>query len=251
MKNTVERFSNRVENYVKYRPDYPPQILNVFRDEMNLDKNSVIADIGSGTGISSKLFLENGNKVYGVEPNAAMRGAAEKFLREFENFTSVEGTAENTTLEENSVDLVVAAQAFHWFDNDDSRREFKRILKNGGFAALIWNERQLDTNEFLKEYEKILIEYGTDYEKVRHDNINRENLAKFFQAEFRHFTTKNIQTLDFDGLKGRLLSSSYMPTEENPRYQEMVLNLERLFEKYHEQGRIQLLYHTNIFYSQY
>lgn len=247
---TVERFSNRVKNYVKYRPHYPKEILRVFRDEMNLTENSVIADIGSGTGISAKVFLENGNKVFGVEPNALMREAAEEYLNEFENFVSVDAAAENTTLDENSVDFVVAAQAFHWFDNDDSRREFKRIMKDGGFVALMWNERQLDTNEFLREYEKLLVEFGTDYEKVRHDNINEENLAGFFQTEFCRFSTENVQTLDFDGLKGRLLSSSYMPSEENPRYDELVLNLERLFEKYAEQGKIQILYHTNIFYSQ-
>ncbi len=249
-KKSVERFSDRVENYVKYRPSYPKEVLNLFRDEMNLGENSVIADIGSGTGISAKLFLENGNKVFGVEPNAAMREASEEFLSEFKNFTSIDGTAENTTLDESSVDFVIAAQAFHWFDNDDSRREFKRILKDGGFAVLMWNERQLDTNDFLKNYEQFLIDYGTDYEKVRHDNISEETLKNFFKTDFKRFSTVNIQRLDFDGLKGRLLSSSYMPTEENPRYEEMILNLKRLFDKYAEQGKIQILYHTNIFYSQ-
>lgn len=247
---TVERFSNRVENYVKYRPHYPSKVLNVFRDEMNFNENSVIADIGSGTGISSKLFLENGNKIFGVEPNAAMRNAAEEYLNEFENFTSVDGTAENTTLDENSVDFVIAAQAFHWFKTQESRREFKRILKDKGFVALMWNERQLDTNEFLREYENFLVEFGTDYGQVRHDNITEENLAIFFQTDFRHFSVENSQTLDFDGLKGRLLSSSYMPSEENPHYEGLALNLERLFDKYAEKGKIQILYHTNIFYSQ-
>lgn len=250
MKNTVERFSNRVENYVKYRPHYPSEVLEVFRDEMNFDENSVIADIGSGTGISARLFLENENKVLGIEPNQAMREAAEEYLNEFENFLSIDGTAENTTLDESSVDFVVAAQAFHWFDNEDSRREFKRILKEKGFVALMWNERILDGNEFLKEYEKFLIEYGTDYEKVRHDNINEESLTKFFQTDFRRFSADNYQTLDFDGLKGRLLSSSYMPSEENPRYEDLVFNLKRLFDKYAEQGKIQILYQTNIFYAQ-
>ena len=250
MKNTVERFSNRVENYVKYRPHYPPEVLNLFRGKMNLTENSVIADIGAGTGISAKLFLENGNKVFGVEPNAPMRNAAEEYLSGFENFTSVNGTAENTTLDKNSVDFVIAAQAFHWFNNKNSRREFKRILKDDGFVALIWNERQLDTNEFLREYENFLVEFGTDYGQVRHDNIDEKNLADFFQTSFRQFSTENSQTLDFDGLKGRLLSSSYMPSEENPHYERLVLNLERLFDKYAEQGKIQILYHTNIFYSQ-
>ena len=249
-KNTVERFSDRVENYVKYRPHYPKKVLDIFRDEMYLTQNSVIADIGSGTGISARLFLENGNRVFGVEPNQPMREAAENFLNKFENFTSINGTAENTTVDENSVDFVVAAQAFHWFDNDDSRREFKRILKDDGFVVLMWNERQLDANEFLRDYENFLVEFGTDYGQVRHDNITEETLANFFKTDFRRFSTENAQTLDFDGLKGRLLSSSYMPSEESPHYERLVLNLKRLFDKYAEQGKIQILYHTNIFYSQ-
>src|ERR1044072_2396879 len=152
MTNTVERFSNRVENYVKYRPSYPQAVLRLFESEMDLRKDSVLADVGSGTGISSKLFLENGNTVFGVEPNASMRGAAENFLKDFPNFISTKGTAENTTWPNSSVDCVIAAQAFHWFDVEKTRAEFKRILKDKGFVALIWNERQLDTNYFLQAY---------------------------------------------------------------------------------------------------
>ncbi|HVE57072.1 MAG TPA: class I SAM-dependent methyltransferase [Pyrinomonadaceae bacterium] len=173
MRNTVERFSNRVENYIKYRPSYPKEILEVFRGGMNLTLNSVIADIGSGTGISARLFLENGNAVFGVEPNAAMREAAEEFLKAFPKFESVDGTAENTNLPDNSVDFVIAAQAFHWFDKDRTPAEFRRILRSDGFAALIWNERQLDSNAFLRDYEELLKNYGTDYEKVRHDNLDK------------------------------------------------------------------------------
>ncbi len=250
MKNSVERFSNRVKNYVKYRPHYPKEILRVFRDEMNLNESSVIADIGSGTGISSKLFLENGNKVFGVEPNELMRDAAEEYLNEFEDFVSVDGTAENTTLEENSVDFVVAAQAFHWFDNEDSRREFERILKDEGFVALMWNERQLNTNEFLRDYEKLLIEFGTDYQKVRHDNITKESLWDFFQTDFRQAVFQNSQLLDFDGLKGRILSASYMPSAENPCFEEMLIKLKSLFAEHAENGKIEILYDTKVFYGQ-
>src|SRR5215203_304236 len=249
MTDTVERFSNRVENYVKYRPRYPKEILEVFRDEMNLSENSVVADIGSGTGISARIFLENGNEVYGVEPNAAMRAAAENFLKDYPEFKSIDGTAENTNLPDNSVDFVIAAQSFHWFDREKTAPEFKRILRDGGFAALIWNERQLDTTEFLRAYEELLKKYGTDYEKVRHDNIDPEILQDFFQTEFARETFLNVQTLDFKGLKGRLLSSSYMPSETDSRFEPMVADVHRLFEKYAEQGKIQILYSTNIFYA--
>jgi ubiquinone/menaquinone biosynthesis C-methylase UbiE len=249
MKNTVERFSNRVENYIKYRPNYPKEILEVFRDEMNLTENSVIADIGSGTGISARLFLENGNRVFGVEPNAPMREAAEDFLKEFPRFQSVDGTAENTNLPDSSVDIVIAAQAFHWFDKDKTPLEFRRILRNGGFTALIWNERQLDSNAFLRDYEELLKNYGTDYEKVRHDNLDKEIFEKSFQAVFDVKTFLNVQTLDFEGLKGRLLSSSYTPPETDSRFEPMLAELQRLFEKYAESGKIQILYNTKIFYT--
>jgi SAM-dependent methyltransferase len=247
---TVERFSNRVENYVKYRPTYPAQILNLFRGKMNLQNDSIIADIGSGTGISAKLFLENGNTVFGIEPNEVMREAAEIFLQDFPNFKSVNGMAENTNLENESVDFVVAAQAFHWFDREKTREEFKRILRDKGFIALMWNERQLNSTEFLRDYERLLIEFGTDYETVRHENITKETLQDFFQTDFEQKTFSNVQAVDFEGLKGRMLSSSYIPTKENPRFAEMLENLEMLFAEHHENDRIEILYDTNIFYGQ-
>jgi SAM-dependent methyltransferase len=249
MTNSVERFSNRVENYVKYRPSYPKEVLETFRDEMNLRENSVIADIGSGTGISAKLFLENGNAVFGVEPNEPMRRAAEEFLRGFPKFKSLDGTAENTGLPDDSVDFVIAAQAFHWFDKEKTRPEFKRILHENGFVALIWNERQLDSNLFLRDYENLLKKFGTDYEKVRHDNNSQEILKDFFQSDFSSKACLNVQTLDFEGLRGRLLSSSYMPSETDPRFEPMNAELRHLFEKYAESGKIQILYNTKIFYT--
>lgn len=251
MKNTVERFSNRVENYVKYRPHYPPKILEVFRNEMNLSNSSIIADIGAGTGISAKMFLENGNEVFGVEPNAAMREAAKSYLQNFPKFRAIEGTSENTDLPENSVDFVVAAQAFHWFDREKSRIEFRRILKKNGFVALIWNERQLDTTDFLKEYENILIKFGTDYEKVRHDHLDEKIFQDFFKKDFSQKTFLNVQNVDFEGLQGRILSSSYMPSEESDFFAPMNTELRYVFDKYAENGKIDILYNTNIYYTQF
>lgn len=249
--NTIERFSNRVENYVKYRPDYPPEVLGLFRGEMNLQTDSVVADIGSGTGISAKMFLENGNPVFGIEPNRAMRDAAEEFLKDFPKFKSVDGTAENTMLADDSVDFALAAQAFHWFDKTKTLKEFTRILRPGGFIALIWNERQLDTNEFLRGYEKILLKFGKDYEKVRHDNLDKKIFTEFFQRDFRRETFQNAQTVDFDGLKGRILSSSYMPSETDESYKLLTDELQSLFAKHAENGKIQILYNTNVFYSRF
>jgi ubiquinone/menaquinone biosynthesis C-methylase UbiE len=199
MGNTVERFSNRVENYVKYRPGYPQEILDLFTTKMNLREDSIVADIGSGTGISAKLFLENGNPVFGVEPNRAMRAAAENFLKDYPNFRSVSGTAENTSFENKSIDFVVAAQAFHWFEESKTRREFERILKDDGFIALIWNERQLHTTAFLRDYESLLIEFGTDYEAVRHENITKETLRIF---------SARISRKPFFPIRRRLISTA-------------------------------------------
>lgn len=247
----TERFSNRVENYIKYRPSYPPKVLQLFHNKMFLQTSSIIADIGSGTGISAKIFLENGNEVFGVEPNEAMRKASENFLQDFSNFRAIDGTAENTTLNNQSVDFIIAAQAFHWFDAEKTRAEFRRILRPNGYVALIWNERQTDSNEFLRDYEKFLLEFGTDYKEVRHEQVTNEKISKFFQTEFKEETFLNSQTFDFDGLKGRLLSSSYIPSEDHPRFPEMIKELNRLFTHYQKNDTIDILYDTKVFYSQF
>lgn len=248
---TTERFTNRVENYIKYRPDYPREILDVFRREMNLQPSSVVADIGAGTGISAKMFLENGNPVFAVEPNEAMRRAAEESLKNFENFRTVDGTAENTRLENKSVDFVVAAQAFHWFRGEETREEFKRILRDTGFAVLIWNQRQLDSTAFLRDYEDFLHRFATDYDEVRHEHATPETIRNFFQKDFRKTVFQNRQIFDYEGLKGRLLSSSYTPTENHPRFETMIKELERLFTKHEENGKISIFYDTIIYYEQF
>jgi SAM-dependent methyltransferase len=251
MNDNLERFSDRVGNYVKYRPSYPAGVLDLFRREMGLTGESVIADIGSGTGISARIFLENGNVVYGIEPNDAMRVAAEGYLSVYERFHSVKGTAEATGLLDDSVDLVVAAQAFHWFDRERARAEFLRILKPGGYVALIWNERQLNTTPFLTEYEQFLLKFANDYTKVRHENVDRESLKMFFQKDFETRVFSNAQVLDFDGVLGRVLSSSYMPNESSESFSEMREELKALVAKHAENGKIEILYDTAVHYSQF
>jgi len=249
MTNTIERFSNRVENYVKYRPGYPPEVLGLFKSELGLTADSVVADIGSGTGMSARMFLENGNVVYGVEPNDAMRAAAEEYLSDFPAFRSIKGTAEETGLDNDSVDFAVSAQAFHWFDQAAAKREFPRILKPGGYVVLIWNQRQVDTTPFLREYEEFLLKYANDYTLVRHENVTEEALEGFLGKPFSRNAFKNVQIFDFDGLKGRLLSSSYMPSESDARYDAMINELETLFAKHAENGRIEVFYDTQVYWS--
>jgi SAM-dependent methyltransferase len=247
--DTVERFSNRVENYVKFRPSYPPELLALFRDKMDLTAASVIADIGSGPGTSARMFLENGNVVYGVEPNNAMRSAAEQILGEYPNFRSIKGTAEASGLGSAAIDIVTAAQAFHWFDVGRTKTEFRRILNQGGWVALIWNERQLETNDFHREYERFLVTNANDYAAVRHDKITLEEISGFFDRGSTHVVYDNRQVLDFDGLRGRMFSSSYMPPEDTDRGRRIEKALYRLFTKYAEGGKIEILYDTNIFYG--
>lgn len=245
---TAERFSDRIENYVKYRPGYPSAMMEFFCERLGLTGRSVVADIGSGTGLSSKPFLEFGCKVYGVEPNAGMRAAAESFLSEFPNFVSIDGTSAGTGLGDSSCDLVIAAQAFHWFEPESTRAEFKRILKPGGRVALIWNERHLDSTEFLKEYEKLLLKYGRDYSEVRHEQIDDGVLRQSFGVEISKAAFPNSQDFDFTGLRGRLLSSSYMPDEADPVFPQLEKELAALFTNHAESGKIKVFYDTNIFY---
>jgi SAM-dependent methyltransferase len=246
MDNT-QRFSNRVENYVKYRPGYPPVLLDFLSEEIGYGPAWKVADIGSGSGISTTLFLEAGNAVCGVEPNGPMRTTAEHLLQGYPRFTSVPGTAERTGLESGSIDLVVAGQAFHWFDPVASRKEFSRILRPEGTVALIWNERQVDSDAE-QAYEALLLKYAIDYTTVNHKNISEEAIGAFFHPQpFRLRIVHNEQVFDLDGFKGRVLSSSYMPAEEHERYPGMMQAVTELFRQYQEGGRLRLNYLTKLF----
>jgi SAM-dependent methyltransferase len=252
MINPTLRFSSRVENYVKYRPGYPTSILATLTKECRLTAGSVVADIGSGTGILSEIFLKHGNQVLGVEPNHEMRKMGEQLLRKYPVFTSVNGTAEATTLPDFSVDLVAAGQAFHWFDRERTRKEFARILKPDGWVALIWNERLTDTSSFLRGYEDLLQQYGTDYVAVDHRNVDTDAITAFFAPQ--PFTLKqfeNRQIFDYDGLKGRLLSSSYAPETGHPKHQPMLDNLRALFDKHQVDGKVCFDYTTLLYFGRF
>lgn len=246
----TERFSTKVENYVKYRPHYPPAVLDLLRRECGLTPEWVIADIGSGTGISSELFVANGNRIFGIEPNAAMRAAGEAHFADAANFVSVDATAEETTLPDASVDMVLAGQAFHWFDQERARREFVRILKPGGWLVLMWNSRDEDT-AFQQDYEKFVLAFGTDYTEIRHQNVTHDALAAFYApVEMRAAHFRQAQVVDYEGLAGRVLSSSYMPGPEHPRYEAMLADLRRLFEQHQIDGRVSLDLVTQVYFGQ-
>jgi SAM-dependent methyltransferase len=207
----------------------------------------VIADIASGTGIFTKLLLEQGNPVFGVEPNAEMRRAGEEFLFSYPRFTSVNGTAEATTLASQSVDFVTAAQAGHWFDREKSRQEFARILKPGGWLVLAWNERRTDRTPFLRDYEELLLRYGTDYNEVRHEHTV---VGEFFDPlPFKERTFDLQQVFDYSGVEGRLMSSSYAPGPEHPNYAPMLQELKKIFDLHQRSGRVAVDYLTRMYYG--
>jgi ubiquinone/menaquinone biosynthesis C-methylase UbiE len=248
--NATSRFSDRVDNYVRYRPRYPPEALQVLRDECGLKPDQVIADLASGTGIWTRQLLENGNPVFGVEPNSEMRQAGERLLAEFPRFTSVTGKAEATTLPDASIDVVTAAQAGHWFDREKARPEFVRILKPRGWLVLLWNERVTDSTPFLRAYEELLLQFGTDYEQVRHEHTT-DSLNEFFNpAPYQERVFANRQDFDYAGVEGRLLSSSYAPGPENPNHLPMLRELKHIFDAHAAGGRAAFEYKTRVYFGQ-
>jgi SAM-dependent methyltransferase len=249
MMDSFTRFSSRVENYAKYRPGYPAQVLSILKSECGLTEASIIADVGSGTGILSEMFLRNGNPVFAIEPNTPMRLFAEQGLKEFPNFVSIVGTAEATTLKPGSVDFVTAGQAFHWFDREKAKWEFKRILKPEGWAVLIWNERRIDSSPFLRDYENLLLRYGTDYEKVRHENVASEIAEFYAPATFTLETVDNVQHFDFEALRGRTCSASYTPEPGSSNFEPMITELEEIFNARKINGVVDFEYDTRIYYG--
>ena len=251
MTNPTGRFSSRVENYVKYRPGYPPEVVSLLAGECGLTAASVVADVGSGPGNLSELFLREGCRVYGVEPNREMREAGERLLASYKNFESVDGSAEATTLDDGSVDFIVAGQAFHWFEHDAARREFARILRPGGWVVIIWNDRRTSGSPFFEAYERLLQTRGTDYKEVSHKYADENVLRPFFApGGMRLKVFANEQRFDFEGLKGRLLSSSYTPEPGHPNHLPMLEELAALFDAHATDGRVVFEYETKVYYGQ-
>jgi SAM-dependent methyltransferase len=244
------RFTDRVDDYARYRPSYPSELLDLLREEMGLRPEHVVADVGSGTGILTELLLANGNRVFAVEPNRAMARAAEEKLGGDPRFRSVDGRAEATGLPSGEVDLAVAGQAFHWFDAARAGEEFRRILRPGGGAALVWNIRRVDTTPFLRDYEAFLRQWGTDYGEVSARYRDEAALRAFFgPGGYRTRRFDYRQGFDLAGLRGRLLSSSYTPAAGDPRREPMLLALAELFEVHQREGRVAFEYDTWVYYG--
>jgi SAM-dependent methyltransferase len=249
--DSKQRFSNRVADYVLHRPGYPQGLIGVLQQQCRLTQQHVIADVGSGTGILSKLFLDHGNRVFGVEPNPEMRAAGEEFLRDYKNFTSIAADAESTKLPDASVDFVTAGQAFHWFQPEAARHEFRRILSPDGWVVLVWNDRRSDESPFSRQYEEILERYGTEYARVKASYPDANRVQKFFgQDAIGVRELPNHQLFDFPALLGRLKSSSYIPQEDHPNFVPMLADLQRIFNENQQGGAVRMEYITRIYFAQ-
>jgi len=244
--DSKQRFSNRVDDYTRYRPGYPPEALQFILDQSNLNANSTVADIGAGTGIFTALLLTSGASVIAVEPNEAMRSAADRHLQSYKNYTSVAGSAEQTGLADQSVDLITAAQAFHWFDYAEAQKEFVRILKPAGKSVLIWNRRD-GSSAFMQQYDALLKDRLPEYNKVNHANATDERIGEFLGNQMRKVEFPSDQSFDLNGLKGRLMSSSYCPAVGTEGHDELMIDIEKLYTEYSTESGVQFDYSTQVY----
>ena len=249
IKDSRVRFSDRVVNYVKYRPSYPGSVVAALEESFGITELSLIADVGSGTGKLSEAFLENGYQVLGIEPNKEMREAGDKLLEKWQRFESLDASAESTGLPDSSVDLIIAGQSFHWFDRDLSKIEFQRIIKPNGGVALIWNERN-ETSPFLSAYEGFLHENASAYGSVKHRRIDDAVFERLFSdTGYQVFQDKYQQSFDFEGLLGRYLSSSYSFNAGHPQHSVAKLNLRALFDRFQIGGKVRFDYKTKVYHG--
>lgn len=246
----TERFSSRVDDYARYRPDYPPAVIELLTARCGLVSTAVVADIGSGTGILTERLLASGAQVFAVEPNDGMRAVAEARLGGHARFHSVRGTAEATALPDASVDLLLAAQAFHWFDVQQARREALRVIRAGGWAALLWNERPAEASEFLADYERLLLRHAADYARITASRANEASMREFFGGPMESAVFPNQQILDFAGLRGRLMSSTYAPEPGHPQFEPMMRGLREVFSRHEHGGSIVFPYRTLVYFAQ-
>ena len=249
LRDSMERFSDRVDDYVRFRPGYPPALVDLLTKACGLGPDAVVADVGSGTGILTALLLDSGARVIGVEPNLAMRSVAERAFAGNERFTSIDGSAEATTRVAGSVHLITAAQAFHWFDPPRTRTEFARILRPSGVVVLVWNQRK--DSAFNRDYEEMLERYAAEYAHVRESDRAAEPRIRAFFAPGSPAVARfdNEQRFDEAGLRGRLASSSYAPRPGDPYHEPIMRRLGEIFAVHAHEGHVTFAYETVVWYG--
>ncbi len=243
LKDNTRRFSDRVDNYTKYRPSYPNALIEYINNRFEIYKKNIIVDIGSGTGKLSELLIPISKQIVAVEPNDKMRSAAESKLTKYNNYKSVNGTVENTTLKDRSIDLITIAQAFHWFNIDKAKKEFQRILKSDGSVLIIANMRLFNT-PFLQEYEKALNELIPEYKEVNHYRINSDVVKSFYNSNYEQKVFQYNQTFDWCGILGRLSSSSYTPKKDTKEYIRLGNRIKEIFIRYSKEGKVVFNYES-------
>ena len=247
----TQRFSDRVESYRLHRPGYPPAVADLLARKCGLSDRSVIADVAAGTGLLAEILLAHGLNVIAVEPNQQMREACTTLTAQYPHLRCIDGTAEATGLHDNSVNLITVGQAMYWFDLKRTRAEFVRVLKDGGWCAIIYNNRRMAGDSLHEGYERILVDFGNDYETVKHSHLTEDRIAAFFAPNAMHGAHfENSQQLTHEGLMGRILSSSYMPQVGQPRYEEMCSAAADLFARNEVSGKVRMDYDCVVFYGQ-
>ena len=250
-RDATQRFSDRVADYERYRPAYPEGVYDYLIERCGLGADDLVVDVGAGTGLSAKPWLARGFRVQAVEPNAEMRDAAARYLAEYARLQLIDATAESLPLSDGSAALITASQAFHWFQSDATRHAFKRVLQPSGYVALIWNERMNNASPFMRDYEQALKSYAAEYEKVVHYGRSTQRIVDFFApAALTERRFDNHQSFDFDGLRGRVWSSSYAPQPGHPNHAPLHKAVQQLFERYADDGEVYFLYRTRVFTGQ-
>ncbi len=248
MTDPKQRFSNRVADYIKYRPRYPKEVIDILRKEMNLSRDHTVADIGAGTGFLTELFLDHGHLTYAVEPNEAMRQACSDLYGSDARLKIMDGSAEVTQLADHTIDLIVAGTAFHWFDPVETKKEFMRILKPDGHILLIWNIRK-DDAPFTAGYEEILRRRIPEYRASQHRKFDIDVITDFLHPrQMRQQVLTNSQYFDWEGFKGRALSSSFMP-QQGLLHDEVLSEMHDLYHRYQQNGQVSFQYDTIMYYT--
>jgi ubiquinone/menaquinone biosynthesis C-methylase UbiE len=249
--NPTERFSGRVESYRRSRPRYPAEVVETLRRECGLHGGAEVADVAAGTGLLTEVLLAAGFAVTAVEPNEEMRAACRTLEAQYPRLRCVAGTAEATGLPDASADLITVAQAMHWFDLEKAKAEFARVLRPGGWCAVLYNNRRLTGDAFHDGYEALLREFGVDYMAVKGQHMGRRRLAAFFEPEpMQCATFENAQSFDYQGLEGRILSSSYMPQPGQPRFAEMQEAARLLFAETQRGGAVTMVHDCVVCWGQ-
>lgn len=248
--NPPQRFAGRVESYRRFRPRYPAEIANLLRRECGLRDESVVVDVAAGTGLLTEICLAAGLRIIAIEPNSEMRAVCAELERSYPKLRCAAGTAEDTGLPAHSAELITVAQAMHWFNLERARSEFQRVLKSGGWCAVVYNNRRVGGDPFHDAYEELLLEFGTDYLSVQQQHVSDERLSKFFApAEMKRAVFANSQALTLEGFEGRVFSSSYIPRPGHANYPRMQAELQRLFDRHQENGLVTIRYDCVVSYG--